>query len=131
MVQRDAIARFAASENCEVVGEFVEVETGKGADALDRRPKLATVLAQARTGKAVVAKLCCLSHDVVFISGLMAQRVPFMVAKSLSGNKPRNFNDFQTMLGRVLVEFTKKSGKFRGHEHDKHPKSPNFFPDRL
>ena len=57
--QRDAIARFAAAEGCEVVGEFVEVETGKGADALDRRPKLAAALAQARKGKAavVVAKL--------------------------------------------------------------------------
>ena len=39
--QRDAIARFAAAERREVVAEFVEVETGKGSDALDRRPKLA------------------------------------------------------------------------------------------
>ena len=81
--QRDAIARFAAAEACEVVGEYVEVETGKGADALDRRPKLAAALAQARKGKAavVVAKLCRLSRDVAFISGLMAQRVPFIVAE--------------------------------------------------
>ena len=81
--QRDAIAHFASSEGCEVVGEFVEVETGKGADALDRRPKLAAALAQARKGKAavVVAKLCRLSRDVAFISGLMAQRVPFIVAE--------------------------------------------------
>ena len=49
--QRDAIARFAGTEGCEVVAEFVEVETGKGADALDRRPKLAAALAQARKGK--------------------------------------------------------------------------------
>jgi DNA invertase Pin-like site-specific DNA recombinase len=81
--QRDAIARFAAAEGCELVAEFVEVETGKGADALDRRPKLAAALAQARKGKAavVVAKLCRLSRDVAFISGLMAQRVPFIVAE--------------------------------------------------
>ena len=81
--QRDAIAHFAAGEGCEVVGEYVEVETGKGADALDRRPKLAAALAQARKGKAavVVAKLCRLSRDVAFISGLMAQRVPFIVAE--------------------------------------------------
>jgi len=31
--QRDAIARFAAAESCEVVAEYVEVETGKGAMA--------------------------------------------------------------------------------------------------
>jgi DNA invertase Pin-like site-specific DNA recombinase len=66
-----------------VIGEFVEVETGKGADALDRRPKLAAALSQARKGKAavVVAKLCRLSRDVAFISGMMAHRVPFIVAE--------------------------------------------------
>src|SRR6478736_8254360 len=35
--QREAIARFAEAEGFEPAGEFVEVETGKGADALDRR----------------------------------------------------------------------------------------------
>lgn len=81
--QREAIARFAAAEGCEVTGEYVEVETGKGADALDRRPQLAAALATARKTKApvVVAKLCRLSRDVAFISGLMAQRVPFIVAE--------------------------------------------------
>jgi DNA invertase Pin-like site-specific DNA recombinase len=61
----------------------VEVETGKGADALERRPQLATALAAARKAKAsvVVAKLDRLSRDVAFISGLMAQRVPFIVAE--------------------------------------------------
>jgi Resolvase, N terminal domain len=38
--QREAVARFIAAEGCEAVGEYVEVETGKGADALDRRPSL-------------------------------------------------------------------------------------------
>jgi DNA invertase Pin-like site-specific DNA recombinase len=81
--QREAIARFAAAEGREVVAEFVEIETGKGSDALDRRPKLAEALAKARKAKApvVVAKLCRLSRDVAFISGLMAQRVPFIVAE--------------------------------------------------
>ena len=36
--QRDIIARFAQGEGVEIVGEFVEVETGKGADALGGRP---------------------------------------------------------------------------------------------
>ena len=81
--QREAIARFAAAEGCQVLAEVVEVETGKGSDALDRRPKLAEALAKARKAKAavVVAKLCRLSRDVAFISGLMAQRVPFIVAE--------------------------------------------------
>jgi DNA invertase Pin-like site-specific DNA recombinase len=81
--QREAVARFAAAEGREVVAEFVEVETGKGSDALDRRPKLAEALARAKKAKApvLVAKLCRLSRDVAFISGLMAQRVPFIVAE--------------------------------------------------
>jgi DNA invertase Pin-like site-specific DNA recombinase len=81
--QREAVARFLAAEGCEAVAEFVEVETGKGSDALDRRPQLAAALAQARKAKAavVVAKLDRLSRDVHFISGLMAQRVPFIVAE--------------------------------------------------
>jgi len=81
--QREAIARFAAAEDCELISEVVEVETGKGNDALDRRPKLAEALTRARKAKAsvVVAKLCRLSRDVAFISGLMSQRVPFIVAE--------------------------------------------------
>jgi DNA invertase Pin-like site-specific DNA recombinase len=82
--QRAAVIRFAAAEGYEVVGEFVEIETGKGADAIERRPQLAVALAEARRhGKCAVAvsKLDRLSRDVHFISGLMAHRVPFVVAE--------------------------------------------------
>jgi DNA invertase Pin-like site-specific DNA recombinase len=81
--QRTAIARFAAAEGLDVLSEFLEVESGKGSDALDRRPRLSEALAKARKAKApvVVAKLCRLSRDVAFISGLMARRVPFIVAE--------------------------------------------------
>ena len=81
--QRDAVQRFAMAEAFELTGEFVEVETGKGADALDRRPQLAAALATGRQKKCpvIVAKLDRLSRDVAFISGLMAQRVPFIVAE--------------------------------------------------
>ena len=81
--QREALARFAAAEGFELGRVFVEVETGKGADALDRRPELAAALAEARRLKCsvAVAKLDRLSRDVHFISGLMAHRVPFVVAE--------------------------------------------------
>jgi DNA invertase Pin-like site-specific DNA recombinase len=60
-----------------------EVETGKGADAFDRRPKLAAALKSARKHKApiIVAKLDRLSRDVHFISGLMTHKTPFIVAE--------------------------------------------------
>ena len=81
--QRATIARFMEAEGYEAAAEFVEIETGKGADALERRPKLAEALAKARRLKApvIVAKLCRLSRDVAFISGLMAQRIPFIVTE--------------------------------------------------
>ena len=58
--------------------EHTEVETGKGADALDRCPQLAAAVAAGKMGKCpvIVAKLDRLSRDVAFIVGLIAQRVP-------------------------------------------------------
>ena len=81
--QKVAVQRFAEAEGLDVLAEHIEVETGKGADALDRRPQLAAALAQARKQKCpiLVAKLDRLSRDVHFISGLMAHRVPFIVAE--------------------------------------------------
>jgi DNA invertase Pin-like site-specific DNA recombinase len=81
--QRAAIARFAEAEGFKIIAEYVEAETGKGADALDRRPQLAAALAAARSAKCavLVSKLDRLSRDVAFVSGLMAQRVPFIVAE--------------------------------------------------
>ena len=80
--QRTAVAAFAAAEGFEIVAEFTEVETGKGFDALERRPELKAALKAAKASKCsvCVAKLDRLSRDVAFISGLMAQRVPFIVA---------------------------------------------------
>jgi DNA invertase Pin-like site-specific DNA recombinase len=81
--QKAAVARFAQQEGIELIGEHTEVETGKGADALDRRPTLSMALATAKKAKCpvIVAKLDRLSRDVHFISGLMAHRVPFVVAE--------------------------------------------------
>jgi DNA invertase Pin-like site-specific DNA recombinase len=81
--QRQTLAHFAQAEGFTVAREFVEVETGKGSDALDRRPQLKAALAAA--GKlrchVAVAKLDRLSRDVHFVSGLMAHKVPFLVAE--------------------------------------------------
>jgi DNA invertase Pin-like site-specific DNA recombinase len=81
--QRQSLVRFAWTEGFEIVSEFVEIETAKGSDALDRRPHLAAALAEARRLRcpAAVAKLDRLSRDVHFISGLMSHRVPFLVAE--------------------------------------------------
>jgi DNA invertase Pin-like site-specific DNA recombinase len=81
--QRAAIARFVEVEGFRTAAEFKEVETGKGSDALDRRPQLAAAIAEARKRRCpiIVSKLDRLSRDVHFISGLMAHRVPFIVSE--------------------------------------------------
>jgi DNA invertase Pin-like site-specific DNA recombinase len=64
--QRQAVEAFAAAQGFAIKAELVEVETGKGSDALERRPQLAATLAAARKlGKGtpvIVAKLDRLSR---------------------------------------------------------------------
>jgi DNA invertase Pin-like site-specific DNA recombinase len=81
--QKQALERFSEAEGFTLARIFVEVETGKGSDALERRPQLAAALSEARRQRCsvAVAKLDRLSRDVHFISGLMAHRVPFIVAE--------------------------------------------------
>jgi len=82
--QREAIEQFCRMHGYDLAATFEEVETGKGADALDRRPQLEAALNAARKVKAapvIVAKLDRLSRDVAFISGLMSKKVPFIVAE--------------------------------------------------
>lgn len=77
--QREAVARYLESIGATLVQEFEEVETGKGSDALDKRPKLKAAIALAKKQKAilVIAKLDRLARNVHFISGLMEQKVEF------------------------------------------------------
>src|SRR5689334_4433224 len=79
--QQAAIARFAELEAFDIVETFREVESGKHDD--DRRPQLSAALDAARKLDApiIVAKLDRLSRDVHYISGLMKERVPFIVTE--------------------------------------------------
>jgi DNA invertase Pin-like site-specific DNA recombinase len=81
--QRAAIDAFCAQHGYEITAHYTEVETGKGHDALERRPQLAAALGHARKlkGPVIVAKLDRLGRDVHFISGLMVERVPFIVTE--------------------------------------------------
>ena len=99
--QRAAVAAFSRAEGLAVAAEYTEVETGKGADALDRRPQLAAALKHAKRLRAsvCVAKLDRLSRDVAFIAGLMAQRVPFIVCAL-----GRNVDPFTLHIYAALAE---------------------------
>ncbi len=68
--QQSAVERFCEAEGFELVKSFTEVETGKGCDALERRPQLAAALQAAKKARCpvIVAKLDRLSRDVAFIA---------------------------------------------------------------
>jgi DNA invertase Pin-like site-specific DNA recombinase len=71
--QQEAVARYLGIGASELVGEFVETETGKGADALAKRPQLRAALEACRKSgaKLLIAKLDRLARNVHFITGLM------------------------------------------------------------
>ncbi len=71
--QREAVARYMAANGLELIGEHVEVETGKGSNALARRPELVAALANAKKAKAVliVAKLDRLARNTRFLLTLL------------------------------------------------------------
>src|SRR3981081_1943846 len=101
--QRAAIERFAAAESLTIIEEYAEFETGKGADALDRRPQLAAALAAARKARCsiVVSKLDRLSRDVGFGSGFMAPKLPFICSLPGLG---RDADPFMLHLYAALAE---------------------------
>ncbi len=81
--QRAAVAAYVAGRP--VLGEFVEVESGRK----DDRPQLAAALALCRQRRAVlvIAKLDRLARSVAFISNLMASSVEFVAADMPQANR--------------------------------------------
>ncbi|CAO3399387.1 recombinase family protein [Azospirillum palustre] len=77
--QQDAIVRFAAGNGYVVSNFYRDIQSG----ADDDRPGLNTAIARAQRERCpvVVAKLDRLGRSVHYISGLMAHRVPFIVAE--------------------------------------------------
>jgi DNA invertase Pin-like site-specific DNA recombinase len=120
--QREAIARFAKEQGYATAGEYVEVESGKGADALDRRPKLAAAIKAARNlkGPVLVAKLDRLSRDVNFVSGLMVHKVPFVTVELGADTDPFLLHLFAALAERerrIIGERTRlalQAAKARG-----------------
>jgi len=79
--QRQAIEDFAERVGYAINGWHEDVQTGKGSDALAQRPGLRAALraAKAAKGPLIVAKLDRLARNSHFITGLMEQRVRFIV----------------------------------------------------
>jgi DNA invertase Pin-like site-specific DNA recombinase len=83
--QRAAIASYLTPRNGQLVGEYVEVESGK----VDDRPKLREALeACQRVGaRLIIAKLDRLSRDVAFIANLMRSNADFLVCDYPDANR--------------------------------------------
>jgi DNA invertase Pin-like site-specific DNA recombinase len=83
--QRKAIMDYLNGGSWKLVGEFVEVESGKDSD----RPQLAAALEACRKQKAklVIAKLDRLSRNLAFIATLMESGVEFVAVDNPHANK--------------------------------------------
>lgn len=87
--QQAAVARYLNGGAWELIGEFREVETGKGADALAKRPQLRAALDACKKNGAtlLIAKLDRLARNVHFVSGLLETGVEFVAADMPQANK--------------------------------------------
>src|SRR5690242_12411036 len=82
--QREAVCRFIGRRG-QIVGEFVEVESGRK----NNRPQLVAALDECRQRCAtlVIAKLDRLARNVHFISSLMESKVEFQAVDMPDANR--------------------------------------------
>lgn len=83
--QQETVRRYVASVGGSLIGEHIEVESGKRAN----RPILAAAIAECRRKRAVlvIAKLDRLSRSVAFTSALMESDIDFKACDMPEANK--------------------------------------------
>lgn len=87
--QRKAVTDYLNGGRWHLVADFTEVETGKGSNAMERRPQLKAAIDACRKHKAtlVIAKLDRLARNVHFISGLMEAKVDLVAVDNPNVNR--------------------------------------------
>ena len=87
--QQEAVRQFMSGKDAVLLREFKEVETGKGADAIERRQELKAALESCRKFGAtlVIAKLDRLSRNVRFLAELMESKVRFVACDMPEANE--------------------------------------------
>lgn len=87
--QREAVGQFMSRNGWSQIGTFQEIETGKGSNALKKRPELQAALHLAKKKKAtlIIAKLDRLARNVNFISNLMESGVDFVACDLPDANR--------------------------------------------
>lgn len=87
--QQHAVSNYLMDGDSELVATFTEIETGKGANALEKRPELRKALEACRKNGAtlIIAKLDRLARNVHFVSGLLETGCDFIAADMPHANK--------------------------------------------
>jgi DNA invertase Pin-like site-specific DNA recombinase len=87
--QRQAVMTYLNGGRWKLIEEFEEVETGKGSNALEKRPVLRQAMEKAKKAKAtlLIAKLDRLARNVHFVSGLIESGTPFIAVDMPQANK--------------------------------------------
>ncbi|MBE0624231.1 MAG: recombinase family protein [Burkholderiales bacterium] len=87
--QRTAVSQYLLDAAGSLLGEFTEIETGKGGNPLAKRPQLRAALDECKKRRAVlvIAKLDRLARNVFFVSGLMESRVRFIACDMPEANE--------------------------------------------
>lgn len=87
--QENAVANHLKENDCELMAAFTEIETGKGANALEKRPQLRSALNLCRKSGAtlIIAKLDRLARNVHFVSGLIESGCDFIASDMPHANK--------------------------------------------
>lgn len=123
--QREAIRSHAAATSGELLGEYVEIESGTRSD----RPELAKALAACRAQRCtlIIAKLDRLSRNVSVVSALMDSGVDFVacdnpaatrltlhVLAAVAEQEARNISDRTRVALAAAKRRGTKLGGFRG-----------------
>jgi len=87
--QQTAVNAYLNGGAWQLTAEFREVETGKGSNALAKRPQLRAALDACRKHGAtlIIAKLDRLARNVHFVSGLMESKVQFVACDMPEANE--------------------------------------------
>ncbi len=86
--QKKAVMDYLDGGKWALLKGFTEIETGKGSNAMERRPVLKEAIAFAKKNKAtlIIAKLDRLARNVLFIATLMESKVKFVCADMPEAN---------------------------------------------
>lgn len=145
--QKEAVKRYLNGGGWELLEEFTEIETGKGSNALSKRPHLREAIEYARKNKAklLIAKLDRLARNVHFISTLMEQKVKFVAcdfpeANELTIHILSAMAQYETKLisdrTKAALQQAKERGKILGNpnlkaDNDKRLREAQDFAENL